>query len=116
MGMRQLSKTGPAARKTPHKTSPKTSKTRAALNGGYQKGEETRQRILDVALKAFGEAPFQAATTRQIAEAASGSLPTLQYYFGSKEGLYRACAETIVERYRRNTAVASEAAEALRKS
>jgi AcrR family transcriptional regulator len=87
--MRQLSKTGPAARKTSHKTS----RVRAAANGGYQKGEETRQRVLDAALKAFGEASFLAVTTRQIAEASDVSLPTLQYYFGSKEGLYRACAD-----------------------
>jgi TetR/AcrR family transcriptional regulator, regulator of cefoperazone and chloramphenicol sensitivity len=97
------------------KSRTKTPKVRAAANGGYQKGEETRQRILNAALKAFGEAPFLAVTTRHIAAVASISLPTLQYYFGSKEGLYRACAETIVERYRGNMSVASEAAEALRK-
>src|SRR3984885_774822 len=79
-----------------------------------QKGRETRERILDVALKAFGEAPFLAVTTRQISTAASVSLPTLQYYFGDKEGLYRACAEAIVERYRRDTKLAgARAAEAL---
>lgn len=95
-------------------TSRKTAKTRGATNGGYRKGEETRQRILDVALLAFGEAAFKAVTTRQIAAAAGVSLPTLQYYFGDKEGLYRACAEAIVARYRRHTAAAArEAAEAL---
>ena len=81
---------------------------------GYRKGEETRQRILDAALRAFGEAAFVAVTTRRIAEAAEVSLPTLQYYFGDKEGLYRACAEAIIERYRRHTAeAAATAAEAL---
>jgi TetR/AcrR family transcriptional regulator, regulator of cefoperazone and chloramphenicol sensitivity len=86
----------------------------AGADGGYRKGEETRQRILDVALEAFGEASFKAATTRRISEAAGVSLPTLQYYFGGKEGLYRACAEAIVERYRRHTAAAAaKAAEAL---
>jgi TetR/AcrR family transcriptional regulator, regulator of cefoperazone and chloramphenicol sensitivity len=85
----------------------KTSKVRAVANAGYRKGEETRQRILDVALKAFGEASFKAVTTRQISEAAGVSLPTLQYYFGDKQGLYRACAEAIVERYRRHTTVAA---------
>lgn len=77
---------------------------------GYRKGEETRRRILDAALQAFGEAAFAAVTTRRIAQAAEVSLPTLQYYFGDKEGLYRACAETIVERYRRHTAEAAAAA------
>ncbi|HEX4111663.1 MAG TPA: CerR family C-terminal domain-containing protein [Stellaceae bacterium] len=87
---------------------------REAAETGYRKGEETRQRILDVALRAFGEASFKAVTTRQLAAAAGVSLPTLQYYFGGKEGLYRACADAIVERYRRNmAAAAAEAADAL---
>ena len=101
----RMSETGPAA--------PKNAKVRAKASGGYRKGEETRQRILDAALKAFGEASFKAVTTRRLAEAAGVSLPTLQYYFGDKEGLYRACAETIVERYRRHTGAAAQAARAL---
>jgi TetR/AcrR family transcriptional regulator, regulator of cefoperazone and chloramphenicol sensitivity len=84
----------------------KRSKTRAVGHAGYQKGEETRHRILDAALRAFGEASYKAVTTRQISEASGVSLPTLQYYFDSKEGLYRACAEAIVKRRRRQTAVA----------
>lgn len=87
---------------------------RSAANGGYRKGEETRERILDVALKAFGEAPFVTVTTREISERAGVSLPVLQYHFASKEGLYLACAEAIVERYRRHTAGAgNEARKAL---
>lgn len=77
---------------------------------GYRKGDETRQRLLDVALAAFGAAPFGEVTTRQIAAAARVNLPSLQYYFGDKEGLYRACAETIVERFRRHTAAGAEKA------
>jgi TetR/AcrR family transcriptional regulator, regulator of cefoperazone and chloramphenicol sensitivity len=92
----------------------KTSKVRAVAHAGYRKGDETRKRILNMALKAFGEAPFLAVTTRRISRAASVSLPTLQYYFGSKEGLYLACAEAIVERYRSHTTgAAKKAAEAL---
>jgi TetR/AcrR family transcriptional regulator, regulator of cefoperazone and chloramphenicol sensitivity len=82
------------------------------LASGYRKGEYTRERILNVALEAFGAAPFTAVTTRQIAQAAGVSLPVLQYYFSNKEGLYRACAETVVERYRKHTSGA--AAEARR--
>jgi TetR/AcrR family transcriptional regulator, regulator of cefoperazone and chloramphenicol sensitivity len=85
---------------------------RAVASAGYRKGDETRQRILDAALKAFGAASFKAVTTRRIVQAAGVSLPTLQYYFGDKEGLYRACAETIVERYRRHTGAAAQAARA----
>jgi len=93
----------------------KAVKTRAVANAGYRKGKETRERILDAALAAFGEASFKAVTTRRISQAAGVSLPTLQYYFGDKEGLYRACAEAIVERYRRHTRGAgAEAAQALK--
>jgi AcrR family transcriptional regulator len=92
----------------------KSSRPRNPPRAVYQKGQETRERILDAALKAFGEASFLAVTTRQVSKAASVSLPTLQYYFGDKEGLYRACAEAIVERYRRHTKGAgAKAAEAL---
>src|ERR1700691_279218 len=93
----------------------KAPKTRAAASAGYRKGEETRQRILDVALKAFGDVSYKAATTRRIAEAAGVSLPTLQYYFGDKEGLYRAGGEAIVDRFRRHTrGAAAAAAEAMK--
>ena len=89
---------------------------RGRPESGYAKGDETRQRLLDVALAAFGEAPFGEVTTRQIAAAARVSLPSLQYYFGDKEGLYRACAEAIVERFRSHTAAhAAHAREVLGK-
>ena len=108
-GFRLASKTVAVARKA--------SKARSVAHGGYPKGDETRERILNAALKSFGRASFLAVTTRQIAEAAKVSLPTLQYYFGNKEGLYRACAEAIVERYRRHTsAVAAEARKELSES
>lgn len=94
-------------------SSARNSRTRAAA--GYRKGDETRQRILDAALRSFGEDSFKVVTTRRIAETADVSLPTLQYYFGDKEGLYRACAEAIVERYRGDTsAAATLAAKALK--
>lgn len=67
---------------------------------GYRKGDEARLRILEAALRAFGASGFKGATTRQIAEDAGVNLPALQYYFGGKEGLYLACAEEIVARYR----------------
>ncbi|RYF98133.1 MAG: DUF1956 domain-containing protein, partial [Caulobacteraceae bacterium] len=67
---------------------------------GYAKGEAARLRILDAAMTAFGDGGFKGATTRQIAQSAGVNLPALKYYFGGKEGLYLACAEEIVERYR----------------
>lgn len=66
----------------------------------YRKGNETRQRLIEVALGRFGRAGFQATTTREIAQAAGVTLPVLAYHFGSKEGLYLACAQEIVARWR----------------
>jgi AcrR family transcriptional regulator len=68
---------------------------------GYRKGDEARERILVAALKVFGSVGLKAATTRRIAEEAGVNLPALTYYFGGKEGLYRACAREIVARYER---------------
>lgn len=90
-------------------------KKAAPARGGYRKGDETQRRILAVALRAFGEAGFAGVSTRKLAEAAGVTLPAIQYYFGNKEGLYRACAEQIVAEYRRHAAGAAvEAADALR--
>jgi AcrR family transcriptional regulator len=69
-------------------------------SSGYRKGQETRAHILAVALVEFGLKGYSAATTRQIADQAGVNLPALTYYFGGKEGLYLACAQDIVERYR----------------
>lgn len=64
---------------------------------GYARGEETRRRIVEVALRLFAERGFEGASTRDIAAAAGVNAPALQYYFDNKEGVYRACAENIAE-------------------
>ena len=65
--------------------------------GTQQRGEETRGRILDAALELFAASGFDGASTRTLAERAGVNLPAIQYYFGSKEGLYRAVVEQISE-------------------
>lgn len=71
---------------------------KSTAEGGYQRGEETRARLIDSALKLFGERGFEGASTRDIATDAGLNAPALQYYFDNKEGLYRACVEHIIER------------------
>jgi len=66
--------------------------------GGYARGEETRSRIIAAAIRAFGEEGYDQASTRKIAARAGVNPPALQYYFDSKEGLHRACAEHISDR------------------
>ena len=73
-------------------------KHRHAPETGYARGEETRARIVTTALRLFGEHGFDGASTRDIAAAAGVNAPALQYYFDSKEGVYLACVEHIVDR------------------
>jgi AcrR family transcriptional regulator len=61
--------------------------------GNNQRGEETRARVLEAAIELFAASGFEGASTRTIAERAGVNLPAIQYYFGSKEGLYRAVVE-----------------------
>lgn len=62
----------------------------------YQRGEDTRRRILETAIEVFAIEGYEGASTRTLAERAGVNLPAIQYYFGSKEGLYRAVIEHIV--------------------
>ena len=73
-------------------------KRRHPEDGGYARGEETRARIIAAALRVFGSEGFIKASTRQIAADAGVNPPALQYYFGGKEGLHRACAQFIIDR------------------
>jgi AcrR family transcriptional regulator len=47
-------------------------------------------------VRLFGERGFEGASTRDIAAEAGVNAPALQYYFENKEGLYLACAQSIV--------------------
>ena len=53
-------------------------------------GEASRCRLLQAAVKLFAECGFSKASTRQIAAAARVNIGAISYYFGDKEGLYRA--------------------------
>jgi AcrR family transcriptional regulator len=66
--------------------------------GGYARGEETRARIIATALRIFGQQGYDHSSTRLIAAQAGVNPPALQYYFGGKEGLHRACAQFIIDR------------------
>lgn len=78
---------------------PSTQSPLRPSEGGYAKGEQTRARLLEAALDCFGPDGFERVTTRQIATRAGVNLPALTYYFGSKEGLYLACAQHIAGQY-----------------
>ena len=63
--------------------------------GVQARGEDTRRRILETALDLFAAHGYEGASTRQIADGAGVNLPAIQYYFGNKEGLYRAIIDDI---------------------
>ena len=70
---------------------------RSPSEGGYARGQETRLRIIETAIPLFARLGFENTSTREIAAEAGVNPPALQYYFDSKEGLYRACAEHIAD-------------------
>lgn len=51
---------------------------------------DARQRLLEAALALFAEHGYSGASTRSIAQAAGTNLAAIRYYFGDKQGLYRA--------------------------
>ncbi len=61
------------------------------------KDNDTRQRLLEAGLLLFGRHGLEATTTRSLAKEAQANLAAIPYHFGSKEGLYRAVLEHIVE-------------------
>lgn len=53
-------------------------------------GEASRQRLLLAALKLFADQGFAKTAIREIAAAAHTNVASIAYYFGDKQGLYRA--------------------------
>lgn len=54
-------------------------------------------RLIDVAIEQFGQHGFEGASTRHIAAASGTAMSSITYHFGSKQGLYLACADFIAE-------------------
>jgi len=69
--------------------------TTKAKPGSRGKPEETREAILDAALKEFAEEGLAGARTDAIARAAGVNKALLYYYFGDKETLYGAVLDTV---------------------
>lgn len=74
------------------------------LNHQSESGHPTaRERIITAAIGLFGRHGRNAVSTRQIGACADTQISTIAYHFGTKEGLYRACAERVAELTRRQT-------------
>lgn len=56
-----------------------------------------QQRLLDIAVDAFGRHGLDGASTREIAKAAGTAMSSITYHYGGKEGLYVAAARHIAD-------------------
>jgi TetR/AcrR family transcriptional regulator len=71
----------------------RTSDKPAARSSRHHNSAETREAILEAAERIFGDEGLEGARTEAIAAAAGVNKALLYYYFGSKDGLYRAVLE-----------------------
>jgi AcrR family transcriptional regulator len=67
-----------------------------------ERGEIARKKLVEAGLKIFSEVGYEGASTRDLAAAAGVNNAAIPYYFGSKEGLYLAVIDYIVESFRKN--------------
>lgn len=68
-----------------------------SARAGSLRGETTRDALIDAGIRVFGRDGYLSATTKTIASAARANPALISYYFGGKEGLYRAVVERIVD-------------------
>src|SRR5690606_26992128 len=59
-----------------------------------QHQEDTKSCLLKSALELFANFGFASTSVKQIAQKAKVNVSLVSYYFGGKEGLYRACLDT----------------------
>lgn len=64
---------------------------------GLRRGEETRRRLVEAAVRVFGDRGYDAVGTRDLAEVAGTNQAAIPYYFGGKEGLHKAAAKDVAE-------------------
>jgi len=84
------------------------------MDGGMAKNtQDTKRRILETATEMFGNNGFKATTVREICKLAGTNVSAINYYFGDKEGLYRAVLEDIMstgyDKYPPDTGLTSDA-------
>ena len=65
-----------------------------------QRGDATREALIQAGLDLFGELGFKATTTRMLVDRAKVNISAIPYYYGGKRGLYNAVLEFITSRVR----------------
>ncbi|MYM34003.1 CerR family C-terminal domain-containing protein [Duganella sp. FT50W] len=79
-------------------------------------GEQSRERLLQAAMRLFGEQGFSKTSTREIAQAAGANVAAISYYFGDKAGLYQACFTAVCTPVENNIALFDQPHFTLRES
>jgi len=74
------------------------------------RGNSTRTNLLAAATRLFSERGFDGVSTRDIANAAGTTLPSISHHFGSKAGLYQAVLQRVSEEMEERFSAASAAA------
>lgn len=67
-------------------------------DGNIVRSDDTRDKLLLAALELFGQFGFEGVSTRKLAERAGVNLQAINYYFGTKRGLYNAVADYLIGR------------------
>lgn len=75
-----------------------TSASPTTVRRPQARAEATRSALLDAALHEFSAHGFAGASTRRIATAAGTRQPQINYYFDTKESLWRAAVDYLFER------------------
>lgn len=79
-------------------TSGKRSAPRRPTTGRQERGDRTRELLIDETVRCIREEGFSAASTRHIIERAGLSWGVIQHHFGDRDGLLTAVIEDAVDR------------------
>lgn len=92
-----MSRARTSALQTIDVSSSKTSRRRTGRRPGRVLAAEgdARTLLIDAARNLFAEQGYAATSTRQIASISGLNISLIRYYFGTKEGLYKACLEAV---------------------
>ena len=85
---------------------------RRAAGGAAAVGDhETRQRLLDVAVRLFSTYGFKRVTVREICREAGANVAAINYHFGDKLGLYTEVVKTAIDAIRGTSELSMQAGE-----
>jgi AcrR family transcriptional regulator len=70
-----------------------------------ERGDVSRKKLIVAGLRIYSQVGYKGASTRKLAAAADVNIAAIPYYFGSKEGLYLAIIDYIVDYYQKKLSI-----------